>query len=62
MRKTLKLCRRCADNLRDIRGLVLYRVGWERSECPVCKRKAICDEYTAMKGVKRNALLQKRPL
>ncbi len=49
MGSTMHLCPTCAENLKDIRSVVLHRVTARKERCDECGKKRACDEYTVTK-------------
>ncbi len=45
MGSTMHLCPTCAENLKDIRSVVLHRVTARKERCEECGKKKPCDEY-----------------
>jgi hypothetical protein len=41
----MALCPACAENLKDIRSVVLHRVTARKERCEECGKKKPCDEY-----------------
>lgn len=43
--KIMHLCPTCAENLKDIRSVVLYRVTARKERCQECGKTRYCDDY-----------------
>lgn len=45
MRKQMLLCPACADGLKEVRTVVLYKILGRKCKCENCQRQKYCDEY-----------------
>lgn len=45
MRKQMLLCPSCADGLKEVRTVVLYKILGHKCQCENCQRQKYCDEY-----------------
>ena len=49
MPKRMYLCPSCADGLKEVRTVVLYKILGRKCKCENCQRKKYCDEYQVSK-------------
>lgn len=49
MPKHMLLCPSCADDLKEVRTVVLHKVLARKCKCENCQRQKHCDEYQVSK-------------